>query len=104
MMTVITRVSLKAGRESDWDEAMRERLATASQDRPGWVGGQMLVPEGGTNQRVIVGTWNSRADWEAWHDDPAFKDTRQKLEELQDKPDQMEWFEVSIEAREAKGL
>jgi heme-degrading monooxygenase HmoA len=104
MMTVITRVSLKAGREPEWDEAMRERLATASQDRPGWVGGQMLIPENGANQRVIVGTWNSRADWEAWHDDPAFKDTRQKLEELQDKPDQMEWFEVSIEAREAKGL
>ena len=103
MMTVITRVSLKPGREPEWDEAMRERLA-AAQDQTGWVGGQMLIPLEGLNQRVIVGTWMSRADWEAWHEDPAFKDTRQRLEELQDKPDEMEWFEVAIEAREAKGL
>ena len=103
MMTVITRVSLKAGREPEWDEAMRERLANV-QDQPGWVGGQMLMPLESPNQRVIVGTWKSRGDWEAWHEDPAFKDTRQRLEELQDQPDQMEWFEVAIEAREAAGL
>ena len=103
MMTVITRVQLKAGSESEWDEAMRERLSSV-QDQAGWVGGQMLVPLEGETQRVIVGTWNSRADWESWHDDPTFKDTRQRLEELCDKPDEMEWFEVSIEAREAKGL
>jgi heme-degrading monooxygenase HmoA len=103
MMTVITRVSLRSGNEPEWDEAMRKRLANV-QDQPGWVGGQMLMPLEGPNQRVIVGTWKSRADWEAWHDDPAFKETRERLEELQDRPDEMEWFEVSIEAREAKGL
>ena len=103
MMTVITRVSLKAGSEAEWDEAMRERLA-AVQDQQGWVGGQTLIPVEGPNQRVIVGTWDSRADWETWHEDPAFKDTRQRLEELQDQPDQMEWFEVVIEARESEGL
>jgi heme-degrading monooxygenase HmoA len=103
MMTVITRVSLKAGTEPEWDEAMRERQANV-QDQPGWVGGQMLIPLDHPNQRVIVGTWMTRGDWEAWHEDPAFKDTRQRLEELQDQPDQMEWFEVAIEAREAAGL
>lgn len=104
MMTVITRVFLKSGREPEWDEAMRERLAAASGDQKGWVGGQTLIPADSPNQRVIVGTWNSRADWESWHEDPAFKETRQRLAELQDKPDEMEWFAVAIEAREAKGL
>lgn len=103
MMTVITRVSLKSGSQSEWDKAMRERQSNV-QDQQGWVGGQMLVPLEGANQRVIVGTWQSRDDWKAWHEDPAFKDTRQRLEELQDKPDEMEWFDVAIEAREAKGL
>ena len=103
MMTVITRVSLKSGCETEWDETMRQRLSAAP-DQQGWIGGQMLTPLDGPNQRVIVGTWNSRDDWKTWHDDPAFKDTRQRLEDLQDKPDQMEWLEVAIEAREAKGL
>jgi heme-degrading monooxygenase HmoA len=104
MMTVITRVSLKPGTEPEWDEAMRQRLG-AARAQPGWVGGQMLIPlEEGLNQRIIVGTWETRADWAAWHDDPAFQETRQRMEELQDQPDEMEWFEVSIEAREATGV
>ena len=103
MMTVITRVSLRPGNEPEWDEAMRERLA-AARDQGGWVGGQMLIPLEGLNQRVIVGTWQTRADWEAWHKDAAFQDTRQRMEKLQAEPDQMEWFEVAIEAREATGV
>ncbi|HLJ08966.1 MAG TPA: antibiotic biosynthesis monooxygenase [Acidimicrobiia bacterium] len=103
MMTVITRVSLREGTEPEWDEAMRERLG-AARDQPGWVGGQMLIPLEGLNQRIIVGTWMTRADWEAWHDDPAFQETRNRMEELQAQPDEMEWFEVAIEAREASGV
>ena len=103
MMTVITRVTLRAGNEPEWDEAMRERLS-AARERAGWVGGQMLIPLDGLNQRVIVGTWQTRADWEAWHEDGAFRETRARMEKLQDQPDQMEWFEVAIEAREAAGV
>jgi heme-degrading monooxygenase HmoA len=103
MMTVITRVSLKTGSEPEWDEAMRERLG-AAREQAGWVGGQMLIPLDGLNQRIIVGTWMTRGDWEAWHEDPAFQGTRQRIEKLQDQPDQMEWFEVAIEAREATGV
>lgn len=100
MMTVITRVRLTAGSESDWDETMRDRLK-AAHDRPGWVGGQLLTPVDGPNRRVIVGTWQSRADWKAWHDDPAFLETRRRMEGLQEAPDDMEWFELVTEARES---
>jgi heme-degrading monooxygenase HmoA len=103
MMTVMTRVTLKPGSEPEWDEAMRERLG-AARDQTGWVGGQMLIPLDRLNERIIVGTWMSRADWEAWHEDPAFRETRQRMETLQEKPDQMDWYEVAIEAREATGV
>jgi hypothetical protein len=43
MMTIVTRVKLKAGRAPEWDAAMRERLETA-RERPGRVGGQLLMP------------------------------------------------------------
>jgi heme-degrading monooxygenase HmoA len=93
MMTVITRVVLNPGSEPEWDEAMRERLKAAP-SQPGWIVGQLLIPVDGLNRRAIVGTWESRADWEAWHEDPAFQETRQRMEGLQQGADEMEWFEV----------
>jgi len=100
MMTVITRVALKAGAEPEWDKAVRERIE-AAHGRPGWIGGQLLIPADGLNQRVIVGTWQTRADWEAWHEDPAFRETRERMEGLQQGSDKMEWFEVVSEGRES---
>jgi heme-degrading monooxygenase HmoA len=100
MMTVITQLSLKPGTEPEWDQAMQDRLA-AAQSQPGWVGGQLLIPLDGLNRRLIVGTWTTRAEWEAWHEDPAFQKTRQRLEGLEDEPSEMQWFEVMTEAGDA---
>src|SRR3981081_1383748 len=83
MMTIVTHVSLKEGVEPEWDTIMRDRLA-ASADKPGWVAGQLMMPLQHLNRRVIVGTWQTRSDWEAWHQDPAFEATRKRLEGLED--------------------
>jgi heme-degrading monooxygenase HmoA len=74
MMTIVTHVHLKEGVARDWDAVMRTRLSAAKK-RPGWVGGQLLRPADRQDRRVIVGTWKSRADWEAWHHDPQFTET-----------------------------
>ena len=60
MMTVITYATLREGAEPEWDEAMRNRLASA-RDHPGWVGGQLLIPLDGLNRRMIVGRSASRS-------------------------------------------
>jgi heme-degrading monooxygenase HmoA len=98
-MTVITEVTLRPGNEPEWDEAMRDRLSAAV-GQPGWIAGQLLIPLEGLNQRVIVGTWKTRADWEAWHNDPAFLQTRDRIEGLQEAESQMQWFEVMTGERE----
>ena len=98
MMTIVTRITLKEGTEPEWDAAMRQRLDAAT-SKPGWVGGQLLMPLDHLNQRVIVGTWQTRADWEAWHLDPAFEETRQRLEGLEDGPPEQWWHEVLIDLR-----
>lgn len=97
MMTVITQVSLKPGSEPDWDRAMRERLS-AAQGQGGCLSAQLLMPVEGKSRRVIVGTWATRDEWEAWHHDPAFQETRERLEGLQENPDDMQWYEVVDEA------
>ena len=92
-MTIVTHVTLKEGSEPEWDAAMRERLE-AARGRPGWVGGQLLIPLQAMNKRVIVGTWQTRADWEAWHQDPAFAQTRQRLDGLEQGQAENWWHEV----------
>jgi heme-degrading monooxygenase HmoA len=98
MMTVVTEVTLKQGREPEWDAAMRERLS-AAHGRPGWVAGQLLIPLDGVNKRTLIGTWDSRADWEAWHEDPAFTETRKRMDGLQEGRSETTWYEVVTEAR-----
>jgi heme-degrading monooxygenase HmoA len=44
---------------------MRTRLS-AARKASGWVGGQLLRPADKPDRRVIVGTWRTRANWEAW--------------------------------------
>lgn len=100
MMTVVTHVTLKQGCEPEWDAAMRERL-DAAKTRTGWVSGQLMIPLTGLDKRVVVGTWATRADWEAWHTDPAFRETRERLEGLEAKPPEMWWHEVIVDARKA---
>jgi heme-degrading monooxygenase HmoA len=98
MMTVITEVTLEPGSEPEWDAAMRDRL-TAARGRPGWVSGQLLIPLDSQNKRVVVGTWQSRADWQAWHEDETFAETRARMEGLQKGGGATTWHEVVVDAR-----
>jgi heme-degrading monooxygenase HmoA len=98
MMTIVTHVHLKEGVGHGWDAAMRTRLSGAKK-RPGWVGGQLLRQSDRPDRRVIVGTWKTRADWEAWHDDPQFAATRGRLDALESEPAEHWWHEVVLDVR-----
>jgi heme-degrading monooxygenase HmoA len=100
MMTIVTRVTLKEASEPEWDAAMRARLAAARR-QPGWIGAQLLIPLDDLRKRVLIGTWKTRADWEAWHKDPAFAETRQRLAGLEAAPSEEWWHEVILDARGA---
>ena len=62
MMTIVTRVKLREGCEPRWDAAMRERLE-AARNQTGWIAGQVAIPVDALDERVIIGTWQTRADW-----------------------------------------
>ena len=100
MMTIVTHVHLKEGAGQEWDGAMRTRLSAAKK-RPGWVGGQLLRQSDKPNRRVIVGTWRTRADWEAWHQDPQFSETRRRLDGLENGPAEHWWHEVVLDVRKS---
>jgi heme-degrading monooxygenase HmoA len=100
MMTIISRVTLKTGAEPQWDGVMQERL-DAAREQPGWVGAHLLIPLDAANQRVIVGCWETRADWEAWHTDETFQETRKQLDGLEAAPVEHSWHEVIAEDHES---
>jgi heme-degrading monooxygenase HmoA len=91
-------VRLRQGAEQEWDSIMGERL-TAVKKQTGWIGGQLLRPEADGQQRIIVGTWRSREDWERWHHDPEFAETRRNLDGLAVDPGRHQWHEVVMDVR-----
>ena len=97
-MTIVTLVTLEEGSEPEWDAAMRQRLE-AVKGQPGWISGQLVMPVDRLDQRGIIGTWETRAHWEAWHNDPTFTETRQRLEGLQVGRSEMRWYEILTEER-----
>jgi heme-degrading monooxygenase HmoA len=98
MMTIVTHVHLREGAGRDWDVAMGTRLS-AARNASGWVGVQLLRPADKPDRRVIVGTWSTRADWEAWHHDPQFAETRQRLDGLESAPSEYWWHDVVLDVR-----
>jgi heme-degrading monooxygenase HmoA len=103
MKTIVTHVHLKEGAGREWDTAMRTRLSAAKK-RPGWVGGQLLRQSDKPDRRVIVGTWKTRAHWEAWHQDPQFAETRRRLDGLENGPAEHWWHEVVVDVRKYEGV
>jgi heme-degrading monooxygenase HmoA len=98
-MTVITHHVLRDDAAArDWDAAMYQRL-TAARDQPGWIEGVLLRAVNDRMLRTIVGTWESREAWEAWHDEDAFRETRERLDGLQSRPSETTWYEVIEERR-----
>lgn len=95
-MTIVSHVRIKEKHEPVWDAAMRERLE-AAREQPGFVAAQLCIPADAMNERVIIGTWETRADWEAWHNTEAFQQTRAQLEESSAKTRRESWHEVVLE-------
>ena len=93
MMTIITRVVLREEGAERWDRAMHERVG-AARDKPGWISAQLLKGVDEPLERAIVGVWETREDWSAWHHDEAFRSTREELAGLEAGQTDSTWFEV----------
>ncbi len=92
-MTIVTNVRLRPEGIEQWDSVMHARLEIA-RGRPGWVSAQLLRGVDQPLARAIVGVWNSKDDWAAWHHDETFRATREQLEGLEDGTTESAWFEV----------
>jgi len=60
MMTIVSHVKIVPGKEPEWDAAFRKRV-TAAKKQPGWVAVQLCIPADRLNERVVIGSWETRA-------------------------------------------
>jgi heme-degrading monooxygenase HmoA len=93
-VTVITEVDVDSGQEAVWDDAFHERFDDAP-NQPGWVSVQLLVPQDAPTHRVVVGTWESRSDWERWHTTDVFQRTREQMDRVSRHDGEERWYEVA---------
>jgi heme-degrading monooxygenase HmoA len=98
MVTVITKLRVRDGREAEWDEVFGKRAA-AAREQKGFEFVQLCRPNGSPRDRVIVGTWQTYEDWASWHDDPEFERTRAELEDVEAGSGESQWYEVVVEER-----
>jgi heme-degrading monooxygenase HmoA len=96
MMTIVTHVFIEPGKEPAWDAAWRERVNLARKQK-GWVAVQLAIPSDAVNERVIIGTWETRADWEAWHTAEGFQRTREQMDGIETEARHEWWHEVIVE-------
>jgi heme-degrading monooxygenase HmoA len=94
----VTRGRIKDGREAEWDQVFAKRVE-AARDQQGFEFVQLCQPDRAPSDPVIVGTWQTHEDWKSWHDDPAFLETREELEEIDLKSGGSQWYEVVVEER-----
>jgi len=95
-MTIVTHVTIEPSKEPIWDAAFRERVQAAKQ-QPGWVGVQLCIPTGVINKRVVIGTWETRAGWEAWYNAEAFQKTRAQMDGVETAAREEWWHEVTLD-------
>jgi heme-degrading monooxygenase HmoA len=96
MMTIVTHVTIEPGKEPIWDAAFRQRVEAAKK-QAGWVGVQLCMPTQALNKRVVIGTWENRAAWEAWHNTDVFQKTRAQMEGAETDSREEWWHEVLLE-------
>jgi heme-degrading monooxygenase HmoA len=97
-VTLITHHVLRdEAAAEEWDAAMYER-SSAARSQLGRIEGQLLRTMNDRMLRTIAGTWESREALEAWHDDDAFRETRERLDGHQSRPETT-WYQVIEERR-----
>jgi heme-degrading monooxygenase HmoA len=88
---VVGRFNLRPGAEATWDSAFRDRVETATA-APGWLGVATWAPVAEPSQRIVVGRWRSRADYEAWTLTESYLSTKATLDSCQTAAPDIEWF------------
>lgn len=76
---------VKEGREAELSRLLKELRAKATQ-QPGYISGETLRNVKDGSHLLVISTWQSLEDWQAWRDSPERALIQSKIAQLSTKP------------------
>ncbi len=78
---VIIERKVKEGRKSEMMSILRE-LRTLALPRRGYISGETLRSKDDPSTYIVISTWKSLEDWEAWRNHPERNEANKRLEQV----------------------
>lgn len=88
---VIIERKVKEGRQSEMMNVLRE-LRTLALPRRGYIAGETLRSKDDPSTYIVISSWESVEDWEAWRNRPERNKIRKKLEQFLVTPEKYSIF------------
>jgi len=82
---VIIERNIKEEKEAELNELLKELRAKAAQ-QPGYVSGETLRNVKDSSHLLVISTWLSLEDWQAWKNNPERAVIQSKIAQLLTKP------------------
>lgn len=92
MIRVLIERTLAAGAEEQLQEAMRQ-IRREAIHRPGYLSGETLRDVSNPRHYVILSTWRSREEWEAWKSSETRRAVEDKIAPMLEGPERITIFE-----------
>ncbi len=86
MIRILIERHLKEGAERALNQAMREMRQEAL-PWPGYISGETLRDASNPRRYIIISTWRSRADWDAWAASAERRQIEEKIAPLLTQPE-----------------
>ncbi|NIS67603.1 MAG: antibiotic biosynthesis monooxygenase [Proteobacteria bacterium] len=88
---VIIERKVKEGRQSEMISILRELRALAL-PRRGYISGETLRSKDDPSAYIVISTWESVEDWEAWRNHPERNEVSKRLEQVLVTPERYSIF------------
>ena len=77
--------------DAHYHNAELRALATV---QPGYISGQTMVDMNNSDEMIIISTWESKDDWDNWHNSTVRKDYYKKLRFLLESEEEISFYSV----------
>jgi heme-degrading monooxygenase HmoA len=83
------------GMEQQLEQALKEARRFAMHS-PGYLSGETLIDTQDSHHSLVISTWRTREEWEAWNGSNARHRVRALIEPLLEVPEKTTVFEVTL--------
>lgn len=91
MIKVLLERTIKGKNVSEIVRLLRQLRVKAMQ-QPGYISGETLHAVDDPNYYLVISTWESLADWEAWYQNPERRKLQEELDKYLEVPTKMRVF------------